>query len=109
MKVRYLGGKAAFTEYEVIERFSDCSFLSLRPSTGRTHQLRVHLARLGCPVLGDRQYGRSGLAKAKKLGVSRQMLHAYRLKFEHPVRGKKMEFVAELPEDMSAVLKRLKE
>jgi len=108
MVVRYLGGKAALTAYEVRERFPDCALLLLRPSTGRTHQIRLHLARLGCPVLGDRQYGRPGLARADELEVKRQMLHAYRLRFEHPANGKNVEFIAPLPDDMKEVLTRLR-
>ena len=76
-------GKPCLTEYEVLQRFEGCTKLQLRPITGRTHQLRVHCAHLGHPILGDPQYGN----KESKFGLESQMLCAKRLEFDHPITG----------------------
>lgn len=104
MKVKYIGGREAHTLYQVLETFRDCSYLQLLLKTGRTHQIRVHLSQLGCPVLGDTQYDPGGKEKAKSLGAARQMLHACRLKFSHPITEKTLEFTSALPQDMEKVL-----
>lgn len=79
-------GKPCLTEFEVLERFEGFTKLQLRPVTGRTHQLRVHCAHLGHPILGDPQYGN----EESGFGLSSQMLCAKRLEFIHPITGEKM-------------------
>jgi len=97
------GGKEARTRYEVRDRYREpvvCSLLDCQLETGRTHQIRVHLASLGHPVVGDRDYGgtRDGLE------VSRMVLHAGHLAFSHPVSFQPLAFTAPLPPDLTAVL-----
>jgi 23S rRNA pseudouridine1911/1915/1917 synthase len=108
-------GRSATTHYEVVKVFpgerptGDVSLVRLVLETGRTHQIRVHLAHIGHPVLGDAVYG-SGFttrlaslkdaARAVASGLSRQALHAETLHFEHPQTGKKLKFNSELPEDL---------
>ncbi len=108
MTVKYIGGRESLTGYELLESFSGYSYLQLLLKTGRTHQIRVHLARAGCPVLGDRRYGRGGAEAARELGAVRQMLHAHRLKLAHPKTGEAMIFFAPLPADMEIVLSALR-
>ncbi len=85
-------GREAVTEYRVLESAEGKSLIECRPRTGRTHQLRVHLKHLGCPVLGDPLYWRRG-------GYSRHMLHAWKLEFRHPISGRRLAFeVAPPPE-----------
>ena len=83
--LRYVSpeGKPCLTEYEVLERYGDYTRLQLRPVTGRTHQLRVHCAHLGHPILGDPQYGN----EASQFGLQSQMLCAKRMEFDHPITG----------------------
>jgi 23S rRNA pseudouridine1911/1915/1917 synthase len=102
MSVRYAGGRPARTIYRLEESFAGSSLLRLVIKTGRTHQIRVHLARMGCPVLGDPVYG--GKRGGGYPPVPRQMLHARRLKIIHPVSGEPLEWTAPLPADMEAVL-----
>ena len=88
--LRYVspGGKPSLTEYRVLRREAGFSKLALRPVTGRTHQLRVHCAHMGFPVLGDPQYGSPASREfSEKLGLGYQMLCAKRLEFIHPVTG----------------------
>jgi 23S rRNA pseudouridine1911/1915/1917 synthase len=86
--LRYIGpeGKPSVTEYRVLERFCKCAKLELRPITGRTHQLRLHCAYMGWPIVGDPQYGTadSGIFSEKK-GIKSQLLCAKRLEFIHPI------------------------
>jgi len=109
MAVKYVGGRNARTEYEVIERFYNCSFLRVVIKTGRTHQIRVHLSRFGYPVLGDREYGSRAIEESRRLKVSRQMLHAHRLRIAHPETHEQMEFIAPIPADMKELLDKLKQ
>ncbi len=113
--------RQASTYYEVLQRFRGFTYLKLLPKTGRTHQLRVHLQHIKHPIVADRLYGGhaklllSNLIESKehfsedRLLISRQALHAHRLCLDHPVTGKRMEFVAELPEDMQNTLDALRE
>jgi 23S rRNA pseudouridine1911/1915/1917 synthase len=99
-------GREARTRYEVRERFSEpieCTLVECRLETGRTHQIRVHMAAIGHPVIGDARYrgARSGLA------CPRPFLHAYRLAFEHPGTGERVEFTSPLPPDLDEVRGRL--
>jgi 23S rRNA pseudouridine1911/1915/1917 synthase len=98
-------GRQARTEYVVLEHLGDYSLLEVRPQTGRTHQVRVHLAFIGHPVVGDRVYGR----RKQSLGLKRQFLHANRLRFSLPSTGREVELVSKLPPDLSMVLTRLRE
>lgn len=96
------------TRLEVLEVFSACTLLEARPLTGRTHQIRVHLAQLGHPILGDILYGAPHCPDPFHRAISRQMLHASFLGFEDPDRGGRIEIAAPMPEDMSRVLSRLR-
>jgi 23S rRNA pseudouridine1911/1915/1917 synthase len=107
MAVRVDTGKEALTEYEVIERFEKASFLGIILGTGRTHQIRVHLAHIGHPVLGDEEYGKKK-SRLQGIEIKRQMLHAYRIGFTHPVDNKWMEFCAPIPDDMQELLDYIK-
>lgn len=95
-------GRAALTTYEVIRVGSDVSWLRLFPKTGRTHQIRVHLASIGCPIVGDQLYGRARRSDAVA-EVGRQALHAERLSIDHPQTGERMVFVAPLAADLLAL------
>lgn len=101
------GGRAALTEYETLEAWEHMALLRVRIHTGRTHQIRVHLAYIGHPVVGDSQYAphRSGQTPE---GVGRQMLHAQRIEFEHPISGRPMQVESEIPDDMEGLLDRLR-
>ena len=104
------GGRAALTEYRVLERFEAHTHLDVSLKTGRTHQIRVHLASVGHPVLGDRTYGGRSVRRveAEPL-IGRQALHAWRLAFSHPIDGRPMAFEAPPPEDFQRALLSLKE
>ena len=86
-------GKPALTEYEVIKN-GENSVVRLYPKTGRTHQIRVHLSHIGCPIYGDSMYG------APQVG-ERTRLHCRRLVFRHPATTEKIEIIAPIPEDMN--------
>jgi 23S rRNA pseudouridine1911/1915/1917 synthase len=91
-------GREARTEYRVIKYIGDYTLLEVRPETGRTHQIRVHLSAIGYPVVGDKVYG------VKSPFLSRQFIHASRLGFKLPSTGKYMEFNSELPSDLAQAL-----
>lgn len=96
-------GKRAITHYKTLERLDGCALLECRLETGRTHQVRVHLASIGHPLVGDPVYGRSSSQLRpllRELGFHRQALHAAVLGFVHPVSGKRLSFASELPADM---------
>jgi len=103
MAVRQEGGRPATTAFEVIARYPHFSYLRLSPKTGRTHQIRVHVAEMGHPILSDSTYG--GKLDAKYMKMPRQALHAHQLEIRHPVSGETKIFVAPLPEDMDFYLK----
>ncbi|RME75679.1 MAG: RluA family pseudouridine synthase [Chloroflexi bacterium] len=96
-------GKPARTHFRVREYFKQYSLLEIKLETGRTHQIRVHLAWLGCPVVGDAVYGR----RKNSLGLRRQFLHAWRLAFDHPADGRRLALTAPLAPDLAAVLEML--
>lgn len=107
-------GRAARTHYQVQATWGPLSLLRLTLETGRTHQIRVHLAHLGRPVLGDPLYGRGGIHLPRHMALehclrtfSRQALHAESLCFQHPEREEWLEFSAPLPEDMATLVARL--
>ncbi len=95
------GGREAISRYRVIECYPGCSLLEVKLVTGRTHQIRVHFASLGRPLVGDRTYGRGPHS------IARQFLHAAVLGFRHPESGEYVEFSSELPPDLSGFLDRV--
>ncbi len=101
------GGRPAITEYEVIDnRFRDGrALLRVRLLTGRTHQIRVHLAFIGCPIVGDAVYG----FRRQRLKLKRHFLHAAELAFDHPMSGQRLRFQAPLPDGLQEVLAKLRE
>ncbi len=107
MSAKPRAGRRAVTHYRVLERHEEASVLKVEIETGRTHQIRVHLAHIGHPVVGDTQYGRARVSK-HAIKASRQLLHAERLAFAHPRTGKPLEFHAPIPEDMSVVIRALR-
>ena len=99
-------GKAAVTQVKVLSKNPDFSLLEVKLLTGRTHQIRVHLAHAGHPVLGDDKYGDFELNRAvAKRGVRRLFLHAGRLAFSHPASGERLRLEAPLPADMGGFIK----
>ncbi|MBF0529528.1 MAG: RluA family pseudouridine synthase [Deltaproteobacteria bacterium] len=113
MSINSRAGREAVTEYELLCRYPlGVSLVGLHLHTGRTHQIRVHLASIGCPILGDRVYGK-GTAHLTDLGplkwsVPRQMLHSFRLAFRHPITFQDLEFEAAWPADMQTLICALK-
>jgi 23S rRNA pseudouridine1911/1915/1917 synthase len=105
--VRRATGREAATEVSVTERFERGTLLEVRPRTGRTHQIRVHLAAIGHPVLGDRSYGGGGPESAR-LGLTRPFLHSWRIAFDHPISGTRIELEEPLPADLATVLRALR-
>ena len=104
------GGRQARTYYRPLERFGCATLLECRLETGRTHQIRVHLAAIGHPLLGDPVYGPRQESEAERItGLKRQGLHARRLALDHPVSGKRMRFRAELPADLKTALAALRD
>lgn len=95
-------GKNAITNYEVIDESGNFSLVKVRIETGRTHQIRVHMKFLNHPIIGDSVYGNES-----EYG-KRQMLHAYNLKFNHPIEEQKMDIYAEIPEDFNESIRKLK-
>ena len=97
--------RSAVTHYRVVERFGQFTFIEAELETGRTHQIRVHMAYIKHPLLGDELYGPA----KNKMGAKRQMLHAEVLGFIHPATGEYMEFRCPLPDDYEKVLSRVRE
>ncbi|MGM0440807.1 MAG: RluA family pseudouridine synthase [Elusimicrobiota bacterium] len=98
MEVSWHGAKKSITRYKVIEKRNNISLIEIYPLSGRTHQIRVHFSYLGFPVLGDKKYGKiTG-------GAARQMLHAWQISFNHPVKNKRTSFKINPPEDFSSIL-----
>ena len=102
MAVNEKNGKTAVTHYRVLERFGSFTYIECRLETGRTHQIRVHMASIGHPLLGDEVYGPSGKQPFRLQG---QCLHAMTLGFRHPSTGEYVEFEAPLPEYFTQLLK----
>ena len=106
MAVVARGGRAAVTHWRVLETFPAVQLIEATLETGRTHQVRVHLAAVRHPLVGDRTYG-ADPSLAARLGVTRPFLHAWRLAFDHPADGHRVELTEPLPPDLQAVLDRL--
>ena len=114
-------GRRAVTHYKTVARFDFLSLMELKLETGRTHQIRVHLQHLGHPVFGDEAYSgrdpkrggftgdRVSRATAYLQVIQRQALHSWRMGFEHPITGERLEFLAPMPADMQEVLNREEE
>jgi 23S rRNA pseudouridine1911/1915/1917 synthase len=99
-------GKPSSTAFEVRRAFERAALVDAAPRTGRTHQIRVHLAAVGHPILGDRRYGGGG-DEAARLGLNRPFLHAWRLRFAHPGTGEPVDVREPLPDDLAEILRRL--
>ena len=100
------GGRPSVTHYETVEAFRAATLVDIKLETGRTHQIRVHFSALKHPCVGDIAYG-ADPTLAKRLGLSRQWLHARRLAFDHPADGRWVEFTSQYPEDLQKALDRL--
>ena len=98
-------GKPAVTEFKVLERFKNFSYVECKLQTGRTHQIRVHMKEIGHPLLGDTKY----TSRKNIFDISGQALHSHTLKLFHPKTHEEMNFIAPLPEDMKKILKSLRE
>lgn len=96
--VDLVNGERAITHYRVIKRFADRALVELKLDTGRTHQIRVHMKHIGHPLVGDFLYNPDNTL------MDRQALHSHELSFYHPMSGEKMNFVAEIPDDMKQLL-----
>ena len=96
-------GKEAITHFKVLKRYQDCTLLEINIETGRTHQIRVHLAHIGYPIIGDDVYSNG----KNKWNIVGQCLHAKCLDFKHPITGKKMHIEAELPNYFKEILEEL--
>lgn len=103
MAVTQMNSKEAITHYRVLQRFGSFTYIECRLETGRTHQIRVHMAHINHPLLGDAVYG----PKKKVMGVETQMLHARMLGFRHPKTGAYMEFASPLPQEFANIIKKL--
>ena len=104
MAITTVRSRAARTHFRVQERFERHTLLLLELETGRTHQIRVHLKAIGHPIVGDPVYGSGSINRG--LTLKRQFLHAYQLKFTHPITGNTVNLEAPLPEDLQALLDR---
>ena len=96
-------GKEAVTHFKVLKRYDRYTLLEVKIDTGRTHQIRVHMAEIGHPVVGDMVYSNG----KNDFGVEGQMLHAKSLDFRHPITGKQMHLEAELPEYFKNIIEKL--
>lgn len=103
-------GKAAHSVVRLVARWENFSLVEVELETGRTHQIRVHLAHHGFPLCGDDKYGDFALNKVlQKQGLGRMFLHAAKLSLEHPVTGRRLELASALPEDLQAFMRRLEQ
>lgn len=107
MSTRARAGRSAVTHWRIEERLREATLLRVRLETGRTHQIRVHMASISLPILGDPVYG-GGRARPAALGITRQALHAAVLGFTHPTTGTRVRFESTLPSDLQALLEALR-
>lgn len=107
IRVDATGGRSAATGFEVRERFERATLIEATPRTGRTHQIRVHVAAVGHPILGDGRYGGGG-DDARDLGLRRPFLHAWRIAFDHPTTGERIDLEEPVPEDLAEALRRVR-
>ncbi len=105
MKITLYNAKDAVTYFETLKRFKGFTYVKVFPKTGRTHQIRVHFAYIGHPLIGDTTYSK----KKIKAPIKRQALHAYSIRFNHPISGKLMEFSVKPPQDFQELLSWLEE
>jgi 23S rRNA pseudouridine1911/1915/1917 synthase len=103
MAIHGVAARSARTSYRVLETFPGFAVVEAKLHTGRTHQIRVHMAAIGHPVAGDTTYHGASVA-----GLDRQFLHAHRLDVRSPATGEHLSFTAELPPDLADVLERLR-
>jgi 23S rRNA pseudouridine955/2504/2580 synthase len=106
-------GLPSHTVFNLIERWNDYAWVEAELKTGRTHQIRVHMASIGLPIAGDAKYGDFALNKDlarpnAKPSLKRMFLHAYRLKITHPATGEPLQFEAPLPVECKRVIEQLK-
>ena len=104
MAVTFVNSKEAITNFRIVERFGAYTLVECKLLTGRTHQIRVHMAYIGHPVVGDPKYG----PERNHFSIEGQALHSAELTIKHPVTGEKMVFTATLPEDMESILLELR-
>ena len=97
-------GRKAITEYKLIKKYKNCSLVDINLKTGRTHQIRVHFNSIGHPIVGDKKYGKSNY---KHDQLNRHFLHAYKIKFKHPINQEDLIFSSDLPNDLSRYLDNL--
>jgi 23S rRNA pseudouridine1911/1915/1917 synthase len=97
--------KKAVTEFNVIKRYNNFTYLEADLKTGRTHQIRVHFAHLGFPIIGDKKYG----SETEMFTLEHQLLHAYQLGFYHPTSNQWVEYKAELPKRFQQILAKIKD
>jgi 23S rRNA pseudouridine1911/1915/1917 synthase len=110
MAINERQGKSAITNYHVLETLAhNMSYIEVRLETGRTHQIRVHMAALGFPIAGDALYGKRKRKLYEELAITRQCLHSYALGFTHPASGERLNFVAPLWPDMANTLDLLRD
>lgn len=100
------GGKEAITQYQIVEQLTDYSLLNVEILTGRSHQIRAHMAEQNCPLAGDLRYG--GGSSIAGIEISRPLLHAEKIAFRHPVLNQDMAFTVPVPADMQNILNRLR-
>lgn len=103
------GGRKAISIIEIEEYFKYCSLVRVNILTGRTHQIRVHLAHIGHPIIGDLLYGKNKRTQILKDEIKRQMLHAFSLRIEHPITKKNLFLEAPIPDDMKNIIQQQRE
>ena len=104
MAINFKNGRNAVTHFKVLERFSNATLIEVTLETGRTHQIRVHMASIGYPIMGDSVYGRAN----KKYDLKGQVLHAKTLGFVHPTKGEYVEFDGKVPEYFEDLIRTLR-
>ena len=97
-------GRKAVTEYKLIKKYKNYSLVDVNLKTGRTHQIRVHFNSIGHPIVGDKKYGKDNY---KYYQLNRHFLHAYKIKFKHPINQEDLIFSSELPDELSRYLENL--